>query len=169
MKIDMNAVKRVMSYESIIRDVAQRYGLPTSLMLAICYVESRGNPDAYNESSMATGLFQIIPAEAGGPLKDRPTIEELKDPETNAEWGCIILDWFRKVEGGSRLWGLFRYSGGITWFRRVNPNIQRHFANYSDMTQLRKTQLAFNQFLFIYWRKVVNVRKVIVEEMRKNA
>jgi cell wall-associated NlpC family hydrolase len=68
---------------------AQRHGLDPSLLAAVWDFESSGNPGAINKSSGATGLGQVMPRERGFP--DRPTQQELLNPETNAEWSARIL------------------------------------------------------------------------------
>ena len=79
-------------------------------LLAIWAIESNWNPDAVNASSKATGLGQVMPREAG--FADRPTIEELKDPATNAEWTARILsDNLRRSNGDLRQ-AVKWYSGG---------------------------------------------------------
>jgi len=79
---------------------------------AIIWIESGGDPNAFNDMSMATGLGQIIPKEYG--FTDRPTIEELKNPETNLEWLCkLFAEYYNKY--GSRYEALYFYSGGNYW------------------------------------------------------
>lgn len=79
-------------------------------LLALWWIESRWNPEAVNTSSKATGLGQVMPKEAGFP--DRPTIEELKDPATNAEWSARILADNLERAGGDLRQAVKWYSGG---------------------------------------------------------
>jgi murein DD-endopeptidase MepM/ murein hydrolase activator NlpD len=74
---------------SLAQRAAQRHGLDPSLLAGVWDFESGNNPGAVNKSSRATGLGQVMPREAGFP--DRPTQQELLDPETNAEWSARIL------------------------------------------------------------------------------
>jgi soluble lytic murein transglycosylase-like protein len=83
--------------------------------LAIIYMESRGHPDVVNKSFPAVGLMGVVAREAGEDFKDRPTIEELKDPDTNIFWGLKILAYFLHRGEGSFWKALYRYSGGNTW------------------------------------------------------
>jgi hypothetical protein len=46
--------------ESIIRDAAARWGADPDQLLRIAYCESHYNPNAYNASSGASGLFQFL-------------------------------------------------------------------------------------------------------------
>lgn len=167
MEIDHGSILRVFEHMDVIVAAARHYSIAPSLLMAICYVESRGNPLAYNEGSMATGLFQVVPQEVGPNYSSRPPKEELFDSETNAEWGAIVLDWFRKVEGGSVKWGLFRYSGGIAWLKRADPDVQRRLSMYDDQRQHRATMLAFEQFEEHYWAKVQDARCAILKEMKE--
>ena len=80
----------------------------------LIWVESRGDPTAYNENSMATGLGQVMPKEYGPMFEDRPSIEELKDPKTNIKWACkIYAYYFHKYH--SRFAACYYYSGGKYW------------------------------------------------------
>jgi len=88
-------------FGDLINHYATENNLDPWIIAAIIMVESGGDPNAYNEVSMATGLGQIIPYEYG--FEDRPTIEELKDPETNIKWICIILADIYNPEHGYAL------------------------------------------------------------------
>ena len=59
----------------------------------IMEIESSGNPDAYNESSQARGLFQITPIclkEFNNYNKTNYTVEQLFNPILNRK----IADWY---------------------------------------------------------------------------
>lgn len=65
--------------------------IPELMMLVICWVESNGKPNVVNPRSHATGLFQVMPSDGNGAgymckngpcFAGRPTIAELKNPET---------------------------------------------------------------------------------------
>lgn len=78
-------------YLGLVKDTASRHGLNPSLLAGIWDFESSGNPGAINKSSGATGLGQVMPREAGAMFRDRPSQQELLNPETNAEWSARIL------------------------------------------------------------------------------
>lgn len=86
-----------------------------ALILAMIYVESGGDATAINPRSRATGLLQVMPRETNPQIfGDRPTQEQLLDPETNIQWGIRILQW--SLRGDRTLEeGLYNYSGGTTW------------------------------------------------------
>lgn len=94
-------------------DVIQKYAnneLPVNLISAIMLQESGGNPIAYS-SSGAMGLMQVMPKDgiaanfqcANGPcFADRPTMEELKNPEYNIDYGTKMLFGLLKNTGNIR-------------------------------------------------------------------
>jgi soluble lytic murein transglycosylase-like protein len=49
-------------YVPTLNQVETQYGLPTNLLCAVAYQESTFNPNAYNCSSGATGMFQLLPS-----------------------------------------------------------------------------------------------------------
>lgn len=105
----------VLQWKPLVAGIAAPYNIEPIVILAIIWLESRGDPEAFNAISQATGLMQVIPQEAGSPFEDRPTIDELRDPRTNIEWGIKILAFCEKREKGN-LWGaIYRYSGGGAW------------------------------------------------------
>jgi soluble lytic murein transglycosylase-like protein len=48
--------------QGIIRSAATNWGADEAQLLRVAYCESRYNPNAYNASSGASGLFQFIPS-----------------------------------------------------------------------------------------------------------
>lgn len=93
--------------------------IEVSAILAIIYIESRGDPGAINDKSMATGLMQIMPHESNPEMfGNRPTQEELLDPGTNIAWGIRILS--HCLTKDDTLQGaLYHYSGGTYWESRA--------------------------------------------------
>jgi soluble lytic murein transglycosylase-like protein len=78
---------------------ADIYSLEPNLIAAVMLQESGGNKDAYS-SSGAVGLMQIMPKDGiaekfmciNGPcFSNRPTMEELFDPDFNIEFGSRML------------------------------------------------------------------------------
>lgn len=76
-------------WDKIVTKWAATYNVSREIVHTIIILESRGNPDAINNVSGATGLMQIMPKESG--FDTRPTQSELLDPNVNIEWGCKIL------------------------------------------------------------------------------
>lgn len=48
-------------YVPTLNQIEQQYGLPANLLCGVAYQESTFNPAAVNESSGATGMFQLLP------------------------------------------------------------------------------------------------------------
>ncbi|MBW6472926.1 MAG: transglycosylase SLT domain-containing protein [Anaerolineaceae bacterium] len=84
---------------------AESYSLEPNLIAAVMLQESGGNKNAYS-SSGAVGLMQIMPKDGiaekfmciNGPcFSNRPTMEELFNPEFNIEFGSrMLLNLFEK-------------------------------------------------------------------------
>jgi len=88
-------------------------------ILAIIYRESGGDPNIINPHSGAVGLMQVMPREANPKLfANRPTEEELLDPETNIAWGIRILAYCLRGDRTLKE-GLYYYSGGSAWQSRA--------------------------------------------------
>ncbi len=84
---------------NVINMNAETYSLDPNLIAAVMLQESGGNKDAYS-SSGAVGLMQIMPKDGiaekficiNGPcFSNRPTMEELFNPEFNIEYGSRML------------------------------------------------------------------------------
>jgi len=148
----------ILQWLPLVKEIAPIYDLSVPLVLAIIWIESSGNPDAYNTKSGATGLMQVIPKEHSPESWGRPTIEELFDPKTNIEWGCKILRYFWRVEGQDIKRAAYRYSGGIYWLQRSDEKERKEFEGMHKL-------LAFNKFLEGYWnplaKKQAEIEKLI--------
>jgi soluble lytic murein transglycosylase-like protein len=64
-------------------DAEARYGIPTDLVVRLAWQESRFKPDAYNASSGATGIMQIVPYW-------HPTVDA-RDPFASIDYGASYL------------------------------------------------------------------------------
>ncbi len=94
----------------LITRYAKEHGLEPNLVAAVMYQESGGQPEAYSHSG-AVGLMQVMPRDglaakfmcASGPcFASRPTIEELKDPEFNVDYGTRMLAGLQSRLGSLR-------------------------------------------------------------------
>ncbi|MAF44066.1 MAG: hypothetical protein CMI54_07890 [Parcubacteria group bacterium] len=81
------------NYGDLIKDVSDKHGVPEDLIVAIMAQESKGNPNAENESSKAQGLMQIMPDN----LKHfKIPKNKWKDPATNIDVaGRLLKRWLR--------------------------------------------------------------------------
>jgi soluble lytic murein transglycosylase-like protein len=95
---------------SIIQQYANDHGLDPNLISAVMLQESAGKPDAYSKSG-AVGLMQVMPRDGkasgfmciNGPcFADRPSIDELMDPEYNVSYGTRMLAGLIQRNGGVR-------------------------------------------------------------------
>lgn len=91
--------QKITQWCDLITNYAKKHGLSPNLVAALIWQESGGNPAAYSRSG-AVGLMQVMPrdglassfmCQAGPCFKNRPTIEELKDPEFNISYGTKML------------------------------------------------------------------------------
>lgn len=88
--------QRAHRYLSIVRSAADRYGVDSSLILAIMQIESSFNPYAVSRSD-ALGLMQIVQHTAGADVFRRqgkwgkPSRSYLLDPENNINTGTAYL------------------------------------------------------------------------------
>lgn len=89
---------------------ADKYGLDPNLVAALIWQESGGNPLAYSKSG-AVGLMQVMPRDGiaasfmcvNGPcFSNRPSIEELQNPEFNVSYGTKMLAGLLVKKGNMR-------------------------------------------------------------------
>lgn len=89
----------VLQWCDLIEQYAGENGIDPNLISAVMLQESAGRPDAYSKSG-AVGLMQVMPRDGkaarfqckNGPcFSDRPSMEELFDPEYNVAYGAQML------------------------------------------------------------------------------
>ena len=102
--------KKVRRWCSLITSAALKHDLPPDLIASVIWIESGGNPLAYSHSG-AVGLMQVMPRDGlasqfqciNGPcFANRPTIEELQDPQFNINYGSKMLSSLVKKYGNYR-------------------------------------------------------------------
>ncbi|KKQ34259.1 MAG: hypothetical protein US50_C0055G0003 [Candidatus Nomurabacteria bacterium GW2011_GWB1_37_5] len=133
-----NYLDSTQSQGETLMQIISEYGYdPLIITLSIIWVESKGIPDAQNPRSHATGLMQVMPSDGNGAnygiwkttyndgkpigrvwhgyFTDRPTREQLKDPDTNIQWGTqIMANYITKSglkEGLNNYYGANGYGG----------------------------------------------------------
>ena len=98
-EVNQRFPKRVLRWCETITQYAKKNNLPVDLVAAMIWQESGGNPAAYSPSG-AVGLMQVMPSDGlaagfqcnSGPcFANRPSTEELKDPEFNIKIGTRML------------------------------------------------------------------------------
>lgn len=91
--------QNILQWCGLIEQAAKQYGLPANLIAALIWQESGGDAQAYSKSG-AVGLMQVMPRDglaanfqcANGPcFASRPTIQELRDPAFNIDYGTRFL------------------------------------------------------------------------------
>lgn len=100
----------ILQWCELITSYAKQHGLPPDLVAALIWQESGGNPAAYSRSG-AVGLMQVMPSDGlaaafkcvNGPcFSNRPSTEELRDPEFNIAYGTKMLAGLVKRYGDLR-------------------------------------------------------------------
>ena len=100
----------ILQWCSLITHYALINNLNPNLIAALIWQESGGNPSAYSHSG-AVGLMQIMPKDGlasgfqcpNGPcFENRPTIQELQDPEFNVSFGTKFLSDLINQKGNLR-------------------------------------------------------------------
>lgn len=112
-------------YRTLAQRYAEKYQLPTSLVMAIIKAESNFNPQAVS-SQQAIGLMQIVPSTAGEEVhsylhgySSTPAFETLFQPDSNILYGTTYLHllekrYFQRIEDQTsrQLCIIAAYNGG---------------------------------------------------------
>lgn len=94
----------------LIEASATKYDIDPNLVAAVMLQESGGNPNAYSHSG-AVGLMQVMPRDGiatnfmchNGPcFANRPSMEELFDPQFNIDYGVRLLSNLIQKRGSVR-------------------------------------------------------------------
>lgn len=100
----------ILQWCNLIMKHAKKNQIDPDLIAALIWQESGGNPVAYSKSG-AVGLMQIMPRDGiaasfmckNGPcFANRPSIEEMQDPEANIEYGTRMLANLVSKQGSIR-------------------------------------------------------------------
>jgi len=101
---------KVQAWCGLIESSAAKYGVDSLLVASVMLQESGGQPEVMS-SSGAVGLMQVMPRDGiaagfqcvNGPcFASRPTIEELKDPAFNVDYGVRMLAGLIEKHGDVR-------------------------------------------------------------------
>lgn len=102
--------EKIVPWCNLIEEKARDYAVDPLLIAAVMLVESGGQPEVISHSG-AVGLMQVMPRDGiastfqciNGPcFANRPTIEELKDPDFNVEYGVRMLSGLINRYGNTR-------------------------------------------------------------------
>jgi soluble lytic murein transglycosylase len=87
-------VRYPLRYEAIVEAHARNYDLPSTLLAAVIYTESKFDSGARSAAG-AVGLMQLLPDTARGIATrtggDRFVVDDLLDPELNVRYGSWYL------------------------------------------------------------------------------
>lgn len=101
---------KILRWCPLITSAALKHNIPADLIAAVIWVESGGDALAYSPSG-AMGLMQVMPRDGlasqfqcqNGPcFANRPTIEELKNPKFNINYGSKMLSSLIRRYGNYR-------------------------------------------------------------------
>ncbi|MEW6503297.1 MAG: transglycosylase SLT domain-containing protein [Chloroflexota bacterium] len=102
--------QKIRQWCQYIQQAAKEYQLDPNLIAAVMLQESGGNPEAYSRSG-AVGLMQIMPRDGkaaefmcvNGPcFANRPSMQELFDPQFNIQYGVRMLAGLIQRKGDVR-------------------------------------------------------------------
>lgn len=102
--------KSIQQWCGLITQSADKFGIEPDLIAALIWQESGGKADAYSQSG-AVGLMQVMPRDglaasfmcSSGPcFSNRPSTQQLLDPEFNINYGSKMLDGLIKRQGNIR-------------------------------------------------------------------
>lgn len=102
--------EKIAPWCALIEEKAGDYGVDPLLVAAVMLVESGGQPEVISHSG-AVGLMQVMPRDGiaatfqciNGPcFANRPTIEDLKAPAFNVEYGVRMLAGLIEKHGNTR-------------------------------------------------------------------
>jgi hypothetical protein len=121
---------------ALITEYARKNFLPPDLIAAVIWLESGGNPSAYSKSG-AVGLMQVMPRDGiaasfmcvNGPcFTNRPSTDELYEPEFNIKYGTQMLTGLLNKHGSYRdaLKAYGPMDAGYTYADKVLSIYERH-------------------------------------------
>ncbi len=102
--------EKIQQWCSYIQQAASEYQIDPNLIAAVMLQESGGNPDALSRSG-AVGLMQVMPRDGkaaefmcvNGPcFANRPSMQELFDPQFNIQYGVRMLAGLIQRKGDVR-------------------------------------------------------------------
>ena len=135
----------IRKWEQYIIQASEQYSFDPDLIASVMLQESGGNPGAFSVSG-AVGLMQVMPSDGpaaafqcknGSCFSDRPTIEDLINPEFNVHFGAALLSEYVSKYGSTRE-GLKNYGPMDVGYRYADTvieiyeksKLQKHITEY---------------------------------------
>ena len=147
-----------LSYEELIADASDRYGISPYLVAAVIETESGWDADA-ESSAGAVGLMQLMPdtaremAERGYVDGDAYPADDLTDPAVNIEYGCAYLAYLLDYYDESTERAIAAYNAGMG---SVNEWLEEDSALHNAITfpetqaYLARVELAITRYQELY-------------------
>lgn len=124
------------SYDHIISNLSDKYGVSAGLVKAVMHTESSFNPNARSPVG-AQGLMQLMPATAR-----RFKVSNAYDPQQNIEGGVKYLGWLIKRFDGNLTLALAGYNAGegnvdkygdVPPFKETRDYVKRVLTRYHSL------------------------------------
>ncbi len=114
--------RKILRWESLIVQEANRRGLDPDLIASLVWMESRGDATAIGPVG-SVGLMQVMPKEEG--FSWRPSKQALLDPSLNLFWGTRTLSIIIQQGNGDIFNSLAAYNAG---WEQIDYRRPRYFA-----------------------------------------
>ena len=95
-----NMPDTVSRWKSLVERKSKKYDVPTAVVMAVLWGESRGNPNAGSYAG-AQGLMQIMPGTARYLVGRSVSNSEMMDPDFNMDMGAKLLASLYKKHDGN--------------------------------------------------------------------
>lgn len=138
-------------YDAFIDEAAKEHGLDRWLLRSLIWKESGDNPNAWNETSGATGLAQIVPStfnyiRTGLKYKD---VNNIRDPRDNIRAGAkylrYLMDKFQNPTMAIAAYnagpGNVRRYGGIPPFAETKDYVNKVMGDYRKFKDREKNEI----------------------------
>lgn len=120
--------KNIAPYEAHIKAMAEKYGVPDTLIKAVIARESRGIANAKNPDSTATGLMQIVIG-TGKRLGVKDRLDPMQNIEGGAKYLGILL---KKFDGDVEKAAAAYHEGEVALSENIAANGDKWRDNLSD-------------------------------------
>ncbi len=167
-------------YDSVIQQTAQKYGISPHWLRGMVAVESKGDPDAYNDISGAAGIVQFMEATGidFGLVDKKNGIDNRYDPYKSIDAAGKYLSIIKNMAGGNEaLAGAAYHAGEGNLFRMLGI----YFENAYGITEIDGVRIGDysnaivendagkRQKIVDSAKKLIQEKKVNIEQMFENS